>query len=369
MHRRRTASLGDPIHPLRKDYDKYRQGTIFHRYAGRTGPAGAWEIDDLGERLRRGAPTVDVSLAAVQDTVPAVRLVGDLEQLLARRRDALMAQLPTAHRTADTAPSTAAPIIVEARPQGERRRFTTADLEQVRQRQTDGEKLTADEREALERLATAMEKASKSFMTAFAAPASPDRRSPDQFRADADAYVAQLRRAVPGAITAAAVARAEAVRFEIRNPTDRFLAQLEVIVDLPAELTAVLPGRHRAPIEWPDPPPAYGSLTKFDIGMPVPPITVTIPPYGFRPAPVARRPEIESTAESTVVRFPAVDVRAHGHVLLDPLAVIANQGFAGTLTARWSATATNLDGRVENATTLRLSPLLLDVGELMGRTS
>ncbi|MFJ1708538.1 hypothetical protein [Kitasatospora sp. NPDC088346] len=53
--------------------------------------------------------------------------------------------------------------------------------------------------------------------------------------------------------------------------------------------------------------------------------------------PIARWPEIESTADSTVIRYPAVDVRAHGHVLLDPVTVIADQRHTTALATHWSA--------------------------------
>ncbi|MGW8863346.1 AlbA family DNA-binding domain-containing protein [[Kitasatospora] papulosa] len=63
---------GDPIHPLRKDYDKAYSGTVFHRYAGRTQPARAAEIDALTERARRASQRTNVEVRAIAGTVALV---------------------------------------------------------------------------------------------------------------------------------------------------------------------------------------------------------------------------------------------------------------------------------------------------------
>jgi hypothetical protein len=70
---------GDPIHTLRKTYDKFAAGTVFHRGPALTEPAGPNEVAMLGERLLRGARQPDLVLDLSVVAEPLVRLQIDRE--------------------------------------------------------------------------------------------------------------------------------------------------------------------------------------------------------------------------------------------------------------------------------------------------
>lgn len=72
---------GDPQHTLQKQYDKFHAGTVFHRGAARTAPAGPKEVEMLEQRLLQGTlrPGLDLTLAATAD--PLIRLSIEREQL------------------------------------------------------------------------------------------------------------------------------------------------------------------------------------------------------------------------------------------------------------------------------------------------
>lgn len=72
---------GDPIHPLRKAYDRFDKGTIFHRGTAHTEPAGPEEIEMLSRRLVQGVQQPELDLALGCTAGPIVRLRMDDEQL------------------------------------------------------------------------------------------------------------------------------------------------------------------------------------------------------------------------------------------------------------------------------------------------
>ncbi|MEV7121143.1 hypothetical protein [Kitasatospora griseola] len=352
-------SWGDLIHPLRKDYDKYRQGTVFHRSSGRTEPASAREIDELCQRVLRGTPAVEVSLSAQQGVVSAVHFVdADLELLLEERRDALLARLPAARRSTEDTPP--APYVVNSSREPGRRSLSFSAYRELQARQAAGGKITDEEREALRHAEESMREASQSVMATMASMFRSDSRTPEQFREEVDAYVGRLRRAVPAVLTAEVISRSAPVRFELRNPTDRFLAQVEAVIHLPAGIQPLLPEEYDELVRWPEPPKAYGQSDPFGIS------AFTVPPLARPHTCVPRvdpfpRPAIEATGSSTTIRFPAVDVRAHEQLLLDPVTLVAGPEIDG-VSVRWSATATNLDGRIEGVVQLTAMPLTVDLG-------
>ncbi|KLO26478.1 hypothetical protein ABW16_19440 [Mycolicibacter heraklionensis] len=71
---------GDQFHTLQKEFDKYRAGTIFHRGAAQSAPAGPKEIQMLENRLLAGVrqPELDLTLTGVAE--PLIRLSIEREQ-------------------------------------------------------------------------------------------------------------------------------------------------------------------------------------------------------------------------------------------------------------------------------------------------
>ncbi|OBF99017.1 hypothetical protein A5772_13660 [Mycolicibacter sinensis] len=72
---------GDPLHTLRKQYDKFDAGVIFNRGSARTAPASPGDIEMLSDRLLQGArqPDLDLKLRCTAD--PLYRLNIGREQV------------------------------------------------------------------------------------------------------------------------------------------------------------------------------------------------------------------------------------------------------------------------------------------------
>jgi hypothetical protein len=76
---------GDPIHTLLKEFSndktRHRAGTIFHRGAAHTEPAGSKEIEMLGKRLLDGVRQPDLDLELISASSPLTRLRAGSEEL------------------------------------------------------------------------------------------------------------------------------------------------------------------------------------------------------------------------------------------------------------------------------------------------
>ncbi|MEM6108468.1 RNA-binding domain-containing protein [Mycobacterium sp. 050272] len=72
---------GDPIHTLQKTYDKHYAGTVFHRGAAQTEPAGPKVIAMLQERLLEGQRKPELDLAFATQAEPLARLSADSEDI------------------------------------------------------------------------------------------------------------------------------------------------------------------------------------------------------------------------------------------------------------------------------------------------
>lgn len=83
---------GDPIHPLRKAYDRFDRGTIFHRGTAHTEPAGPEEIEMLSRRLVQGVLKPELDLALGCTAEPIIPINFEQEQLedWLRRREAFI---------------------------------------------------------------------------------------------------------------------------------------------------------------------------------------------------------------------------------------------------------------------------------------
>jgi len=72
---------GDPQHTLQKQYDKFHAGTVFHRGAARTAPAGPKEVEMLGQRLLLGTRRPELDLTLTVTAEPLMRLSIERDQL------------------------------------------------------------------------------------------------------------------------------------------------------------------------------------------------------------------------------------------------------------------------------------------------
>jgi len=310
---------GDPIRTLRRQLDKYLDGTIFVRKHGRTVIADAADIDALQRRLTDGPartrPDLTVSVvgdvplswfdpAAVRPLIDAWT-AGRAEKLMEaareteRRRQAARAKPSTGPAAAGTLPALAA---------------------------------LAETQAAIQRMA----------MASVAWGSSPDRRTLDEYESEVDEWRGELvevaTRGFPGRYTRAGRG---VVRVQVENLGSRFLPDVEVEVRFEGDIVR---GFHKEPewIDYPARPREFGKaqpthdLASLLGGSMVQPY---IPDLGG----IRRNTWVEDG--SLKVRWTVGDLRQHGKDTSDEVYVFL---FArpedGMLHGTWRATLRDLDG-------------------------
>ncbi|MFJ9893445.1 helix-turn-helix domain-containing protein [Streptomyces sp. NPDC091280] len=194
---------GDPIHTLRKNYDKYFPGAIFHRNAGKTEYAGPAEIEALTERARRVGQRLDVGVDPAGATVAVLKEFDAVrERLLHTRREELRRQL--------------------ARPAARPHQFA-------------------------------------SLMGQW-----PDTRSPQEFLDEVEEYLRDVRVALKQAAAHMLREVGAPLRLKVVNPGETFLAQVEVVLSLPHTVEAHLVDDDQE-VDWPQPPATFGAMKTMPI--------------------------------------------------------------------------------------------------------
>ncbi|MFD7599758.1 helix-turn-helix domain-containing protein [Streptomyces mirabilis] len=194
---------GDPIHTLRKNYDKYYPGAIFHRNAGKTEYAGPAEIEALTERARRVGQRLDVALDPADASVAVLKEFDAVrERLLHTLREKLRAQL--------------------ARPADRTTQFSSLLGHR------------------------------------------PDTRSPQEFLDEVEEYLCDVRVAVEQKLAHTLREVGAPLRLKVVNPGETFLAQVEVVLSLPDTVEAHLVDDDQE-VDWPQPPAAFGALRTMQI--------------------------------------------------------------------------------------------------------
>jgi hypothetical protein len=95
---------GDPIHTLAKQYNNFNEGTVFHRGAAQTEPAGAREIAMLSKRLMRGTQQPDLDLELDIELTPMIRQRLDDPEWFADHQAYLDSRRTPPRRRSSTAP-------------------------------------------------------------------------------------------------------------------------------------------------------------------------------------------------------------------------------------------------------------------------
>ncbi|MEU9413084.1 ATP-binding protein [Streptomyces sp. NPDC048281] len=290
------------------------------------------EVYQLVNAGLRGEPKMDVDLSVVTGAVPDVEVTDAVvERLLANRRRKLLASLP--RREAEASPR--------------ERRASLA--------MSDGEKQLSREIQRLRDLNDLM----PNMM-------SRDRRTPQQYRAEVDAYLEACGRQLPSMLRRMWAQQSAPLVLRLTNRSDVMVHQVEVIATVGPEYTAVLWSRPSgtattpAKLPWPEPPAAYGSkslLASWGAHSSVPALSssfgVAVP--GHR-APA--HPRIRQLEDRLVIRFPPVDLRAHAQLPLDPVLLYRNGASTEeSVAVRWTATCTNLKGRQEDVVHVPVEPL------------
>jgi hypothetical protein len=181
----------------------------------------------------------------------------------------------------------------------------------------------------------------------------PDPRTPEEYRQEVDTFLARMRDAVPSALHQAAAIHAGRLRLRLNNRTQTNLPGVELEVQLPPGIEAVLPrqalneGEEKLPFGLPSPPRPYGPV-KHDISLLA---AMSFPLPDFRDA-LAEAPEIHP-GPPIQIGFPSVNLRPGRSVELDEIVLISRGELTGTsILLSWQATSTHFDGAAEGEVTV-----------------
>jgi len=311
---------GDPIFCIRKeipppprgesgqakDKDTIREATIFVRRPGRTDRARAADIDRLGERLLRRHQALDLSLSVQQGMVSPVTVPEDaLDRIINAERERLVSPLPS----------------------------------------------------------VSVSPAVEQMMRDLAAETTPDPRSREAYLAEVERYLESLREALPRTLPEAAALAAPRIVLRLHNQTHTHLKDVQVRLELPEEVQALVPTDPQDrdeekpfPSDLPQPPRLYGPVKR-----PRPPHLSSLAPSTWRSAFPAVMPRFRSArwdieVEGTTVVFPAEDVRVGLSEDLAEFVAVSERPLSGILPVPWTATATNMDGTAQGTVSLPIAP-------------
>ncbi|MEU9418429.1 hypothetical protein [Streptomyces sp. NPDC048272] len=295
---------GDLIHPLHKEYENFRPGAIFHRYAGKTEPARPAEIYALTERARRATKRVNVEVTMTSGAVAVL------------------------------APTDVA-----------RKRITNSLRESL-----------------LDQLETAAERRKAAASSPFAGlqlhVLVPDSRTPEQFRQEVDEYLRDFDLAMQQTMAQRVAEATRPLTLKLTNPGEDNLTQVQVVLSLPDTISAHVTDEVEEEIDWPTQPPKYGEgstlpgIAGYARGM-----------LGVQPSyqlPFPDSTDIEQQDGHTIIRFAPVDLRPHEKVTLDPITLYSSQD-ADPFISEWRATATNVSSKTQGSLPIPAQRLELDL--------
>ncbi|MFJ1733061.1 hypothetical protein [Streptomyces sp. NPDC088254] len=303
---------GDPVHPLRKEYQNFYAGTVFHRYAGKTQPARAAEIDALTERARRAAKRVNVTVGVAAGAVAVVPPTEDMRtKILDVLRENLLKQL------------------------GVRR--------QAKKNTTDAFPYAP-------------------AFDVFRALPPTDYRSPDEFREQVEEYLRDFDAAMQQSFVQVVGTTGTPLRLRLTNPGEENLFKVEVVLSLPDTVLAHVTDDEED-VDWPDEPKEYGSAA-LPVSLSAFPGIAALQAPAFRLPPIDS-PDIEHEEGRTIIRFAPVDLRPHETVPLGPITLYSTQEAADSFVGEWRATATNVSGTVRQRLPVPAQHLEVDLHQAL----
>jgi hypothetical protein len=306
---------GDSIHALHKDYDNTLAGTIFIRRPGRTERANHRELQLLVDRARRQAVRAELTVTAGLPIRPVQAAPQDFQRIIGR------AALTVNKAGPATPPPTANAPVGLAGLQDAMRGF-------------------------------------ESLATQFG-----DRRTREEYQAESKDYLTALEAALPQAVLDGAAAHLAPLQIRLTNQVAQNLAELELVLDLPTHVTAVLPrprpdGRY---LDMPARPAPYGAKSRYDLDIALPDIHPLRPPGVTRPP----RPRISAAAHGTRVVFPSAGLRPLRSLDADAIILVVHAPTDPVVRAEWSATATNIDAVLQGVIDLPVGGEPLSLDELL----
>jgi len=328
---------GDPIWTFRKEYAPtggaraIREGTVFVRRQGSTDQADTKELRALTDRASSAPGRLAVELQLEDDDrgVP----VDD------------------------------SPAVVTEWAEGERESLGGPQVLPIQAAES-AEPREADTRAVLDAERKAL--VFKSSLERFVA----ETRTPAEYAETVAAFIERGSAALPAALRRGAIAHGLGrLRLWVANLTDRNFTQ--VMVELHFEQPRVAAYFDRYEVEGPDFPsrPATWGASTYQkaILSSLRPSILNYPVTGLTPRPP--RGSIDNSGSSRV-RFDPIDIRPDYKHRLPTIYLLVSHDYRGeTLTASWSATATNVSGIVGGTIQVPIAPDTPTLGDLLSKTA
>ena len=333
---------GDPIHTLRREFDKYRAGTVFVRKHGRTDPADAADMEALQRRLLASPGNRGVDLG--------VEVIGDVP---------LSWFDPTsiAHQ-------------VELWADAQARKLLEAASEVDRRRRAEREEAARAAKKANTNVLLggfAMPPGMLDQMSAMSAlgPTIPDRRTLAEFTEEVDEWRGQLVEAAPRGLAGRYANTGHGViRLQVENLGSRFLPDVEIEAIFGDESAH---GRDELPhsAKYPATPHPFGKpKVRHDLSS-ILDSTRFVPPV--MPS-IGRRTFVEDG--SVKVRWRVGDLRQLGKAQSDDVYVFQRtRPEGGLLHGTWTATVPDVDGLVTGAFEIPVSDAAVDLAAVLSAES
>ncbi|MCZ7430155.1 hypothetical protein [Streptomyces sp. WMMC1477] len=268
---------------------------FIRRKSGKTEPAKASDIDRLSERLKRGHDLLDIDLHGTEGGITPITIPDtDLDEWLEAEEGRLLASAPSPPAPAGNALEAAASL--------------------------------------------------RSLMAQAASLDEPDPRTRQQYLSEVRTYMGRLRAAIPLTMAEVAGMRAARLQLTVENRTRSNLADVQVELEIPDHVAAVLPDEEQRgwrPEALPKPPRPYGPTPRHQF-----PQFSALSHFDITPAgSMYEEPEITETPQGVLVRFPAVDLRPERGADLEPIVLFTKENSAThEVTLRWHATSTSTNG-------------------------
>ncbi len=308
---------GDPIYTLRRQFERWHEGSVFVRHKGKTDPATSVDMTGLAARAsaRVGGGRIALEVSW-NETDCAVRALDFRDESLD-------------------------PLIDNER----------ARLLRPLEHQADSSKAEGSAGRSLADLVRGIQ------LAGFR----PEDRNEEGYRRDVDEYLNEFRRVAPMVGVSRAMGRGEsALSLRLRNPTESNFPQVEVILHVAADVFAFDPEDEvYRKQKLPEPPRPWGMLRPTPDLLGLSSYTGLIP---SRHMPRIPRMWIEENGFARI-SFEPTDLRPQANEALAPFHLFVRADLAGTeLHATWEATSTTADGIASGSLDMRVAeePLLIE---------
>jgi hypothetical protein len=333
---------GDRIFSLRRESDKARSGTVFVRKAGRTVPADAKDLDALQARLRaRPAPAGELQVALVGDVpiawIDAPTVPDVIGKWIAQDKAELVATADAIERRRRRQPSSS-------------RGAGTVDLTGVR-----------GIAEAMAKRQSALSQATRAMESAGWL-GEQDKRTLEEYIAEVDEWAEHRARAASAAVPGRYVSAGHGVvALTVRNPTGRFLADVEVEVRFEGDNVIGLD--EKPPLEeLPSPPRPYRQRRPLWLSPAVPSLNYRLPHSIITPPVVGVRRRIWVEDGSVRLVFRVGDLRQHAMDTSDDVYLLLNRRpEGGMLRGTWKATIRDQEGVLSGTLNIPVADEPVDV--------